>query len=53
MNHMTTLVTKQAEFIVKASLAFLQGELAVSSELVCQVHFLVSIGFRLVFVFVL
>ena len=49
---MTTLAAEQAEFIVKALLVFLWGELAVCSELIHAVHLLVSAGFRLVFVFV-
>ena len=54
---MTTLATKQAEFIVWVSLAFLCGELAIFPELICQVQVLLLVlvpaGFRLVFVFIL
>ena len=51
---MTTLATKQAEFIVEASLAFLRGELAVSPKLVHEVQpfllLVAPVGIQLVFV---
>ena len=52
MNHVTTLATKQAELIVKVLLAFLQGELAICSKLICDICLLVFTGFRLVIVIV-
>ena len=51
-NHVITLAAKQAEFIVKASLAFLWGELAICSEPIHDIHLRVSTGFRPVTVFV-
>ena len=47
MNHVTTLAAKEAEFIVKALLAFLWSELAICFKPICHIHFPVPLDLDL------